>query len=367
MPEIILKIVDNFDLQESELNSSVSQWSGMVGQLTNDEADICLSGISMVLDRAEVMDFTLTIVSALNTMTGLKPGKNIRGDYKAFLEVFDETAWMGLAAVAIIVGTTTSTILLTKHNVGCWKNFQLGMVKFGLACLQLGDVTSGKLQAWRVLQVTIAICGYLCFTAYTSDLTAILTVRQSSQLPKSFGEIISNDYRIMVGKGAWPAIRMESSLPGSDMNKAFNNHTILFNYDGDMETIFQKMTADPKLLYFGDSLHFNKHAKFKIIKDFEEVRISKLAFGLQHDSEFRSIFNHYISKMFQGGIISKLSKRWLQDDNPGDWSERIFVDEAAAIGFGNVLFPLLLLVGGSVIAIFLACFEKSELLASYVK
>ncbi len=332
----------------------------MVGQLANDEADIILSAISFTLDRTTAIDLTSSLITTLVTMTGLKPEKTITGGYKAFLKVFSSTTWIGLITLAIAVGATTSIVLGNKNALGFFKNFQLGTIVLGFSCLQLGNVISGISPSWRMLQVTIALCGYLCFTAYTSDLTAILTVGQLSHLPKNFKQIISHDYRILAAKGSWPVDHMKSRPLGSIMRKVYDNHTTLFTYDGDMKAMLHKLSVDPKLLYYGDSLQFYKHNNLQIVKDFDERTLIKLSIGLQKDSELLSLFNHHILKMGQSGLLSKLSRKWIHDDNPGDWSERIFVDEATAIGFSNVVFVLLVLACGAALAIILACIEKIE-------
>ncbi len=332
----------------------------MVGQLAVKEADIGVSGLAQVLERTEVINFTFALTSALNTITGLKPRKSMRGGYKAFFVLFNSTAWVGFAIMTIIVSISASIIRMNTNVKGTWKAFQCGMVKFGLACMQRGDVISGRLQAWRLLQITTAFCGYLWFTAYTSDLTAILTVGQADQLPKDFQEIIEGGYRILAAKGVWTTARMENSLPGSDMRRAFDSHTTLYAYNGDLEPVLHRMTADPKILYYGGTLPFLKHPNFKIVTDFKEAAVFQLPFGLQKDSEFQFMFNYHIVKMSQAGLFSKLSHIWYKEDKPGDWSERIFVEEATAVGYFNVLFPLLLLPSGALFAIFLAWIEKIE-------
>ncbi len=330
----------------------------MVGQLLNDEADICLSALALTSDRAQAIDFTLSLVTSPVTITGLKPGNNIKGGYKAFLKVFTYTTWIGLGIMALALGISTSIVLGNTNLKIYWKTFQLGVIHFGLSCLQLGNIISGKLNAWKILQLTIALCGYLIFTAYTSDLTAILTVGQPGRLPRNFKEIISDGYRILAAKGAWPAVNMKNKPPGSFMRKAFDNHTTLYQYDGDMDSIVHKMSADPKLLYYGDSMHFSKHRNLEAVSDLEEIYKFLLPIGLQKDSELRIMLNHHILKMKQSGLLSKLFRKWMQDDSPGDWSERIFEEQATSIGYSNVLLPVLILVGGSLTSILLACLEK---------
>ena len=84
----------------------------------------------------------------------------------------------------------------------------------------------------------------------------------------------------------------------------------------------------------------------------DDVPVSA-AFAFQKNSEFLHIFNHFLKKMMEAGIIFKINK---------DISKREVIDyetaPAVTLGFENLAFPFLVLLGGLTLAVILSCSEK---------
>ena len=92
----------------------------------------------------------------------------------------------------------------------------------------------------------------------------------------------------------------------------------------------------------------------------DEVPISA-AFAFQKDSEFLHLFNHFLKKMLEAGIIFKINK---------DISKRKIIDyevePAVTLGFENVSFPFMVLLGGLTLAVIMTCFEKLRVCCSAI-
>ena len=95
---------------------------------------------------------------------------------------------------------------------------------------------------------------------------------------------------------------------------------------------------------------FNHLMNFHMLAD--EVPISA-AFAFQKDSEYVHLFNHFLKKMIEAGIVFKINK---------DISKRKIIDyemePAVTLGFENLAFPFLLLLGGLTLAVFMSCSER---------
>ena len=79
--------------------------------------------------------------------------------------------------------------------------------------------------------------------------------------------------------------------------------------------------------------------------------------ALQKNSEFRNLFNCGLLKIESSGLIRKLEKVWLQNNQ--SWSEtHLDVDSAVSLGYYNLAFPFLTFAVGLGIAIGLSCKEK---------
>ena len=77
------------------------------------------------------------------------------------------------------------------------------------------------------------------------------------------------------------------------------------------------------------------------------------AFAFQKNSEFLHLFNHFLKKMMEAGIIFKINK---------DITKRKIInyemEPAVTLGFENLAFPFLVLLGGLTLAVVISCSEK---------
>jgi len=107
----------------------------------------------------------------------------------------------------------------------------------------------------------------------------------------------------------------------------------------------------PKILLFETNWHEDSHEKFVALKLQDEVPISA-AISLQKGSEFLHLFNYNLKKLLERGIIFKLN---------GDWSKKKVVDfeapPAMSLGYDNLLFPFVIIIGGATIAVFVIVCE----------
>ena len=94
---------------------------------------------------------------------------------------------------------------------------------------------------------------------------------------------------------------------------------------------------------------------FKKVKALPLIGRLKLlvTFAMKTDSEFVDIWSYHLQRMIEFGIVKKLKKKWLPDD---DKVGRVNF-EAVLLGFENLLFPFIILAMGGLAAITIAIFE----------
>ncbi len=246
-----------------------------------------------------------------------------------------------------------------------------GFANFGLSILQLSEKSPADFTTWssKFLQFTVWISGFFIFTAFTSDLTATMTAGISQELPKSFKEILDQEYTVVMAKGAFGASILANSDKDSSARRVFEKHSKLVDYpvDGNMDPLVKHIVDKPRTVYFGAFEQFNKDNRLLVVRDFRDSTPAEFRLGLQvrnftmtnfhhkfakhsvskqKNSEFRSLFNYYLSKMKQSGSLEKLGHFWLFDGRPEDLSFRIFIEEARRIGYENLFLPASLLAGG---------------------
>ena len=76
--------------------------------------------------------------------------------------------------------------------------------------------------------------------------------------------------------------------------------------------------------------------------------------AFQKGSEFVFMFNHFLKKMHEGGIIDRMNLDWsLREEMNFE------IDPVVNLGYENVAFPFIILVGGLAFSCILTVFEKA--------
>ena len=98
------------------------------------------------------------------------------------------------------------------------------------------------------------------------------------------------------------------------------------------------MTASSTSLNFPDT----------IVLDLDDSISDYFAFAFQKNSEFAEIFDAFLLKLRQAGIMNKIHQKWIPStgkEGKGD------SQEAVTLGFENMSFPFLSLAFGALVAV----------------
>ena len=114
------------------------------------------------------------------------------------------------------------------------------------------------------------------------------------------------------------------------------------------------IAKDPTYIHFGGASAYYSFPQLTILSIKEEVMTS-LCIALQSDSEFTDIINFYLSQLMQSGLLPKMRHKWLEKGHLEPLNE---ASEAAnALGYDNLMFPFMSLLGGIFVASILLMFE----------
>ena len=87
----------------------------------------------------------------------------------------------------------------------------------------------------------------------------------------------------------------------------------------------------------------------------DDAWYTNIGFGLQKDSEFMAIFNHYLLKAYENGILNRLYLFHI--DQP---DIKIGLNEPEPLGIDNVMFPFSFLAVGFITSMAIAAIEKLQ-------
>ncbi len=255
--------------QETNATGNFSYWSGLVGDLAHGQADICAGGLSMNRDRAQDIDFS---VSLLNVPLTLVVGNPNYGSYvheahldmSGYLRVFSAPVWISLIVFALIFG-----IALTMCHFDDRKRiltiFVASLSNYCLSLLQLCFRHPSLKASAKMINMLMGIFGMMIFIAYTSNLTAQMTAGEQRRFPRTFPKVINGEFSILIAKSDNPGTYLEHLPLGSLEKTIFDEHAMPFDYplDGNMDPIVELMLKDPKTAHFGTEIDFIGDARVK--------------------------------------------------------------------------------------------------------
>ena len=215
------------------------------------------------------------------------------------------------------------------------------------------------------MTTTISILTLLLFVFYTRSLIATMTAGPPSIPIRTFKDVIFHNYKVITFSSFYKSILAKSKL-GSAKHEIFND---MFEMIGkgqvekeDRFEAYKVVIEDSvsKTLLFKMAILQSKTAEEKELTD--QLFTLKIddplhvigGFALQKDSEFLQLFNHYIIRSYESGVIKRLFRKHHMDL----YTKEIFqMKEPQPLGLNNVLFCFISLGFGSGISLFIAIVE----------
>jgi hypothetical protein len=168
----------------------------------------------------------------------------------------------------------------------------------------------------------------------------------ASDIPiRSFQDVIDQKYKIVVIPSSSQHNLMKSALPGSPMHKVYYE-----SMDGNSDAFmgffeWLKKVKDGKTLIFIASSASHLDDRVYALKMVDSVTC-QLGWAFQKNSEFTEFFNYHLFKLIEGGLMYHVRKSTLEKE-----VIEIGLSDTITLGYENVMFPFLLLVGGTVFAL----------------
>ena len=173
--------------------------------------------------------------------------------------------------------------------------------------------------------------------------------------------MIEHGYRVIAHDKAFVRDHLGKAKLGSAKNVVYQKHLkILSTKDFFEEDMLKVISNDHKtLLYVWEGILVNEGTK-KFLGQVQPLKMDDAtyghcAFGLQKNSEFQGIFNHYLQKQIEHGIMKKL---YRQHHNSLFVQEKFGINEAQPLAYDNVMFPFILLGFATVVAFIIAIMER---------
>ena len=328
-------------------------WTGGIGLLQRMKADIVTSGLGLSIDRAFVIDYLIPTVTSTETLIA-RTVKSTSPKIWVYLQVFGPLQWSIYIALLIAVILIYSSARIfkgqnksTQRKVHCILS---GVGMTYLYIIQMGHHTNDNQLASRMLSVTMAFLTMLIFIHYTTDITAEMTSGSEGIPIRNFEDVLHYDYKVTTDTDFYKNI-FASAAPGSGMHKIYKKYLENSEHIGELKDVesYLNLLSEPKTLFFGPKEVAGLSDDLTALKLDDEIK-TQAGLMLQKDSEFLQIFNYYVLKQFETGIL----KRILHEQE----EKVIGILEPEPLGYDNVVFLSSVIVGGVCVSFILVLVES---------
>ena len=332
-------------------------WTGGIGLLHRKEADIVSVLMGMGAQRCSVIDCsaptlrdTITLISAIPKGTAM--------NMWVYLKVFGLIQWT--IFLALLIGCVLMMIFSKSLRREETEQSKLKIAFEAIATaylftIQLGENVKTRSLGTRLLMMTTSILTLLMFVYYTTDITAEMTSGTPTIPIRTFEDVIHNDYKVIVPSEYYKRI-LESSGPGTAKYEVYKKYL-----EGATEQEKEIIVTEPKTLMYASSIStvpfFAAERAFcdqVVALDMDDSSHVMSAFGLQKDSEFLEILNHYLLKEMEHGILYRLKRRYY---GALYVKEQFDMSEPQPLGYGNVIFTFACLGIGMLTSLGIAMVE----------
>ena len=326
--------------------------------LQRKQADICSIGVGVKPEGNTAVDFALP--THRDTITLIAP--NTEGDsidVWAYLEVFGIYEWLIFTASIVsfvIIATIFNNLSRQSSNTSCLSSVLNASMIACMFVIQMGDHGNAKSLGKRMLTLTTSMLTLLMFLYYTTDITAKMTSGPPSIPVKTFEDVIQHNYKV-VHQSNYHASILADGPAGSAKKQAYE--TIVFVNEPAL-----KITSEPKTLWFTElsalvanpSKSINERAALQEVSPLkmDDESNSIVSLALQKDSEFLDIFNYYIMKQYENGILDRLFRNYHMELLA---REQFGMSEPKPLGYEKVVFPFTCLVMGVTASLWFAAVE----------
>ena len=355
--------IQNESLQKLENGS----WTGDIGILQRKEVDVCSSGIGMKLERSFAIEYPLPTYRARVTLiAGNSQGRAM--NMWAYIGVFGVAQWCIYAAMLISFVAIDSVFRnndLTTSYSSCKSSEHSATMTAFLFAIQQGE-NDAKSLGNRMLILSLSILTLFMFVCYTTNITADMTSGPPEIPIRNFEDVISNGYKVF-STSSYISSFLADAPPGSAKYKVHKMHFEQLPWGTKTAS---KLISEPKTLWYtvttnslpqqdDDWNEKSAYDELTLLKTDDESH-AYAALALQKDSEFLDLFNYYILKEYEHGIL----KRLFRTNYGGLFTrEQFSINEPQALGFENVLFTFSCLAVGVIASLGIATVElKNEVI-----
>ncbi|XP_029165094.1 glutamate receptor ionotropic, kainate 2-like isoform X2 [Nylanderia fulva] len=363
------------EAQTGSENPITGKWSGMLGKLMNDEADMAISDLTITSERESVVDFTNPFMNLGISILYQKPRKTPPSLF-SFLSPFSSDVWIYLIGAYIIVSLLFFIIgrlcpaewnnpypcieeAEELENQFTFKNafwFAIGAImQQGSEIAPIGISTRMMAGCWWFFCLIMV-------SSYTANLAAFLTVETVVSPFDNVEELAKKKGAIKYGakrKGSTLFFFRDSDYPlYKEMYKYMTENEAEVLPEFNDVAINKVKMENYAFLMESSSIEYTVERECNVTQVGGLLDEKGYGIAMKKHSPYRHHFNTALLKLSESGIITELKKKWWQEKRGGGkCHENGGGGSADELGLDNVGGVFVVLSVGAVLSCVYTIFE----------
>ncbi|XP_052792191.1 glutamate receptor 2-like [Mya arenaria] len=365
--EYVIKLVD--DNMYGNFDPTNKTWTGMIGELIQKKADVCIAPLTILYDREKVVDFTKPFMNFGISIMIKKPEIMKPGVF-SFMEPLEMKIWFCI--VVAYCGVSILLWLASRFSPYEWRNSSAGpsanrfsllnALWFSMGALMLqGSDACPRSFSGRVIGTVWWFFVLIIISSYTANLAAFLTIERMQTPIESADDLV-----------AQTDIKYGTLATGSSVeffkNSKVPTYQRMYNYmsanpsvmvDLVQEGIERVKKSKGKYAYLLES-PTNEYTNNKDPCDTMKVgpNLNSKGFGIAtaKNSPLSEAMNLAVLMLMEEGTLPKMKMKWWKDKG-GCGTDGKDSSGKRKLSLSNVAGIFYILVGGLVLAVILASVE----------
>ena len=195
--------------------------------------------------------------------------------------------------------------------------------------IQMGNHPRSKLLTSRILTLTTSFLTFIIFTYYATDITSEMTSGPPDIPIRTYEDVIHHDFKVIAYADHFKNM-LEGAGPDTAKNKIFNSffrmikpedQTTRAYLEASIEAMNEVVRDSKTLLLTISNINmlksYSSNEEYKQLMDqmlalkMDDSWFQIMTFLLPKNSEFLHIFDHYLLKEVESGVLKRLFvKRW---------------------------------------------------------
>ncbi|XP_063993279.1 glutamate receptor 1-like [Diachasmimorpha longicaudata] len=299
-------------------NPETSSWTGVIGKLEQNEADLAVSEFRITEERLNVVDYTVPI-GVGGTRLYLRKLDAARLQWNAYFKAFAVDVWM--AIIGLILTIPIVLTLMRYRKKRCYLlplALEHYLCIWGIYCQQ-GLSVFPKETSLRIVYLSIFVSALVSSGAYSASLISFLAVSSSYSPFNTIEEFVADgSYQLIVLKDS-PDYHMYKTSNQTLMKKMMSLMKPTDLLPRSYQEGFNQVCTKRVVFYTHEAI---RRAMVNLIPcEITAINTGKtetLGMALPRGSEWRGLINYQIRRFGDNGMLQRLGYKYFTEYNRND-------------------------------------------------